>query len=188
MSINLHYTSVRGANVLRDNFLTYSSFAKDEQINLTSDKLDCTISGFYSGDRRTHDSLASTSNRTENLPDAILITATNGFNSRYSGDANDDPATIDIICFDSLMMYATFSTGFRGAGINPLPFFTSSARPLSRGDGRPICRKAGPLCAAARSGRRLPRSRQPWRRHRSPPKTPIRTNRPSIPIQTRRSG
>ncbi len=48
---------------------------------------------------------------------------------KYSGDRPDYRVNVDYQWSDNLMTYAQVSTGYRGGGVNPRPFFPSQALP-----------------------------------------------------------
>lgn len=51
----------------------------------------------------------------------------NGATSEYSGDQVDYRANIQYAVTDDVMAYAQFSTGFKGGGVNPRPYFVEQA-------------------------------------------------------------
>ncbi|MBL8552472.1 MAG: TonB-dependent receptor [Hyphomonadaceae bacterium] len=53
----------------------------------------------------------------------------NGLSSTYSGSYMDYRAAVQYRLTDNVMAYAQFSTGHRGGGINPRPFFVAQALP-----------------------------------------------------------
>ncbi|EIZ78342.1 TonB-dependent receptor [Novosphingobium sp. Rr 2-17] len=88
-----------------------------------TDKLNLTL-----GYRYTHDKRDYTFNRSANTPGAALAAAIDGMTGRFRGNSNDYRATLDYHVSDAVMTYATFSTGFRGGGINPRPFTESQIK------------------------------------------------------------
>jgi iron complex outermembrane receptor protein len=58
---------------------------------------------------------------------AALVGPLNGFTGTYSGHKVDYRADIDFHFTDDVMGYAQVSTGFKGGGVNPRPFFTFQA-------------------------------------------------------------
>lgn len=88
-----------------------------------TDKLNLTL-----GYRHTYDKRDYTFNRTANTPGAALAAAINGLTGSFRGHSNDYRATVDYQWSDAVMTYATFSTGFRGGGINPRPFTESQIK------------------------------------------------------------
>jgi iron complex outermembrane receptor protein len=85
-----------------------------------NEKLNLTL-----GYRRTHDERDYTFRRTANTPAADLAAAIDGTTSRFRGNSDDYRATLDYRWSNQILTYATFSTGFRGGGINPRPFVAS---------------------------------------------------------------
>ncbi|MCP5145973.1 MAG: TonB-dependent receptor [Gammaproteobacteria bacterium] len=53
------------------------------------------------------------------------------FTVPYSGDNVDFRFAADYQLSDALMIYGSFSTGYKGGGVNPRPFFTSQAIPYN---------------------------------------------------------
>ncbi|MBZ9648373.1 TonB-dependent receptor [Sphingobium sp. 3R8] len=88
-----------------------------------TDKLNLTL-----GYRYTHDKRDYTFNRTPNTPGAALTASTDGLTSKFRGNSSDYRATLDYRWSNAFMTYATFSTGFRGGGINPRPFVPSQVQ------------------------------------------------------------
>jgi iron complex outermembrane recepter protein len=86
-----------------------------------TDKLDVTLAGRY-----TSDSKDFTFNRLglDGLPYPPLDTLEN-VTGRYSGHRFDYRAGIDYRWTDGLMTYAQVSTGFKGGGVNPRPYYAS---------------------------------------------------------------
>jgi iron complex outermembrane receptor protein len=58
---------------------------------------------------------------------AALVSGLNGFTGTYSGSKVDYRGDLDFHLTDDLMAYAQVSTGFKGGGVNPRPFFTFQA-------------------------------------------------------------
>ncbi len=56
----------------------------------------------------------------------------NGTIGRYSGDRVDYRANVQYAWTDNVMTYAQFSTGFKGGGVNPRPFFVQQALPFGQ--------------------------------------------------------
>lgn len=59
------------------------------------------------------------------LPESALNAAVNGLNGYFSGNTVDYRVSLNQRWTSDLMTYATFSTGFRGGGVNPRPFVPS---------------------------------------------------------------
>jgi iron complex outermembrane recepter protein len=58
---------------------------------------------------------------------AALVSGLNGYTGTYSASKTDYRADIDYHWTDEVMTYAQVSTGFKGGGVNPRPFFTFQA-------------------------------------------------------------
>jgi iron complex outermembrane receptor protein len=58
---------------------------------------------------------------------AALVSGLNGYTGTYSDGKTDYRADIDYHWTDDVMTYAEVSTGFKGGGVNPRPFFTFQA-------------------------------------------------------------
>jgi iron complex outermembrane receptor protein len=90
---------------------------------------------FNGGLRYTKESKDYTYSR--NNPDGTpngLLGGLDGFTGHYSGDKVDYRADLDYRWNDELMTYAEVSTGFKGGGINPRPFFVTQVQPFSPED------------------------------------------------------
>ncbi len=57
------------------------------------------------------------------------LAALNGLEGEFKGDRTDYRGVVQYQWTDDFMTYAQFSTGFKGGGINPRPFFPSQALP-----------------------------------------------------------
>jgi iron complex outermembrane receptor protein len=55
----------------------------------------------------------------------------NGVTGFYEGDRFDFRANVQYAFTDDVMAYAQFSTGFKGGGVNPRPFFVQQAVPFN---------------------------------------------------------
>jgi len=58
---------------------------------------------------------------------ATLVSALNGYTGTYSASRMDYRGDIDYRFTDEVMGYAQYSTGFKGGGVNPRPFYVSQA-------------------------------------------------------------
>ena len=58
---------------------------------------------------------------------ATLVSALNGYTGTYSATRWDWRGDIDYRFTDQVMAYAQYSTGFKGGGVNPRPFYVSQA-------------------------------------------------------------
>ena len=86
-----------------------------------------TLSG---GLRYTDESKDFTFGRVSYLPAAFPLGALNGQTFKYSASRWDYRLSADYRWSSNIMTYATFSTGFKGGGINPRPFFVEQVVPF----------------------------------------------------------
>jgi iron complex outermembrane recepter protein len=56
-------------------------------------------------------------------PPNCLIASLNGVSSRFEGTRTDYRAALSFRWTDNLMTYAQYSTGYKGGGVNPRPFY-----------------------------------------------------------------
>ena len=56
------------------------------------------------------------------IPESVLNASVNGYTGFYSKNVIDYRVSLDQRWTSDVMTYATFSTGFRGGGVNPRPF------------------------------------------------------------------
>lgn len=77
------------------------------------------------GLRYTHEQKSYQFGRVQVTPEAALNAAVNGLNGFFSGNTVDYRVSLNQRWTTDLMTYATFSTGFRGGGVNPRPFVPS---------------------------------------------------------------
>lgn len=78
------------------------------------------------GLRYTHESKNYQFVRTAvTIPESLLNAAVNGLTGDFSGNSLDYRVSLSQRWTSDLMTYATFSTGFRGGGVNPRPFVPS---------------------------------------------------------------
>lgn len=61
---------------------------------------------------------------------AVLVGSLNGVTGAYSANKTDYRADIDYQWTDDIMTYAEVSTGFKGGGVNPRPFYAFQAVPF----------------------------------------------------------
>jgi iron complex outermembrane recepter protein len=61
---------------------------------------------------------------------AVLVGGLNGVTGHYSADKTDYRADVDYQWTENFMTYAQVSTGFKGGGINPRPFYAFQAVPF----------------------------------------------------------
>src|SRR6185436_6484378 len=62
---------------------------------------------------------------------AAAVLPLNGVTGLYEGDRVDFRANVSYEFTPDLMAYAQFSTGFKGGGVNPRPFFVQQAVPFN---------------------------------------------------------
>src|SRR5262249_2732447 len=60
-------------------------------------------------------------------PPNCLISSLNGASSQFKGTRTDYRASLSYRWTDGLMTYAQFSTGYKGGGVNPRPFYNVQA-------------------------------------------------------------
>ena len=60
-----------------------------------------------------------------------LLGAPVNYTSEYSGNHTDYRVALDYQISRSLMVYGQYSTGYKGGGVNPRPFFPSQAIPYN---------------------------------------------------------
>jgi iron complex outermembrane receptor protein len=90
---------------------------------------------FNGGIRYTEESKSYTYIRQPPYNDATALGATgvralNGTVGNYSGDRIDYRANVQYELTDDVMTYLQYSTGFKGGGVNPRPFFVQQALPF----------------------------------------------------------
>ncbi len=88
------------------------------------------------GIRYTKESKSYTYIRQKPYLDATSVTANgvlplNGTIGNYSGERVDYRANVQYEFSKDIMAYAQFSTGFKGGGVNPRPFFVQQALPFN---------------------------------------------------------
>src|SRR5690606_36394736 len=59
-----------------------------------------------------------------------LVGILDGYTGSYKGDRIDYRINAQYRWSDSLMTYAQFSTGFKGGGVNPRPYFIEQVQPF----------------------------------------------------------
>jgi iron complex outermembrane receptor protein len=87
------------------------------------------------GLRYTKDTKSYTYVRERPYGDATSVTANgvlplNGTVGKYSGDRFDYRANVQYAVNDDVMTYVQYSTGYKGGGVNPRPFFVEQALPF----------------------------------------------------------
>ncbi len=90
-------------------------------------KLDATFGTRYTSQDKTYNYVRLTVNDT---PSPLFVTplgSLNGASSTYTGARWDWRADVDYHFTDQVMAYAQFSTGFKGGGVDPRPFYLAQA-------------------------------------------------------------
>ncbi len=91
-------------------------------------KLDATFGTRYTSQDKTYNYVRLTVN---GLPSPLFITPSgaslNGASATYTGARWDWRADVDYHFTDQVMAYAQFSTGFKGGGVDPRPFYLEQA-------------------------------------------------------------
>ncbi len=87
---------------------------------------------FNIGLRYTDESKDYTFSRSnvDGSPNPPLVGALDGVDGSYSGKRVDYRANVQYRWTNDLMTYAQYSTGFKGGGINPRPYFVSQVQPF----------------------------------------------------------
>jgi iron complex outermembrane recepter protein len=101
-----------------DSVFAHAAFHPSDEITITT------------GVRYTDDLKSFTFNRWDytGAPHPLLGALVN-YNVSYKGDHTDYRAAIDWQFTDNMMLYGQVSTGYKGGGVNPRPFFTTQAVP-----------------------------------------------------------
>jgi iron complex outermembrane recepter protein len=114
-------------------------FQQDDVVNVDSkaafahlgysatDKLELTAGIRYTDEHKDYNYVRL--NRDATAP-AATVGALNGLRSDYNGDNVDYRAAAQYSWNDDLMTYLQFSTGFKGGGVSPRPFFPNQALPF----------------------------------------------------------
>ncbi len=103
-----------------------------------SDKLDLSVGARYSDDQKDYTYARRNANLsaiqpclgppgTPGNPPNCLISSLNGVSSQFSDDRIDYRAALSYKWTDDLMTYLQFSTGYKGGGVNPRPFYNVQA-------------------------------------------------------------
>jgi iron complex outermembrane receptor protein len=116
--LNLEFLLNDPVKTKSDSIFAHAAFRPTDKMTITT------------GLRYTEDSKDFTFNRLslDGTPHPVLGALTN-LTGRYSGDHTDYRVAIDYQQSDTLMYYAQYSTGYKGGGVNPRPFFVSQAVP-----------------------------------------------------------
>jgi iron complex outermembrane recepter protein len=103
-----------------DSLFAHAAFRPGDNVTITT------------GVRYTEDLKSFTFNRWDwrGLPHPLLGALVD-FNSTYEGDRTDYRVAVDWQFADNMMVYGQVSTGYKGGGVNPRPFFPSQAIPYN---------------------------------------------------------
>ncbi len=93
-------------------------------------KLDLTLGARYTSQDKTYNYVRLNPEGTTG-GSASLVGSLNGLAGNYSMDRWDYRADLDYHLTDQLMAYSQVSTGFKGGGINPRPFYAAQAVPFA---------------------------------------------------------
>ncbi len=117
--LNLEFLLQDPVETQSDSVFAHAAFRPSDKLTITT------------GVRYTEDSKDFTFNRLslDGTPHPVLGALTN-LTGSYSADHTDYRAAVDYQVSDDLMFYAQYSTGFKGGGVNPRPFFVSQAVPF----------------------------------------------------------
>jgi iron complex outermembrane receptor protein len=91
-----------------------------------TDRLNLTGGVRYTDDRKSYTFVRDTWNGAFSGP----VTPINGANATFAKEIWDFRAVVDYRWSDSFFTYAQFSTGFKGGGVNPRPFFANQVSPF----------------------------------------------------------
>jgi iron complex outermembrane receptor protein len=98
--------------------------------HLTS-KLDAIIGTRYTDQDKTYHYVRVNPDGTTGFASATLVTGLNGTSSQYADHRWDWRANLNYHVTDDVMAYAQYSTGFKGGGITPRPFYPVQAQPFN---------------------------------------------------------
>ncbi len=103
-----------------DSVFAHAAFRPADSVTITT------------GVRYTEDLKSFTFNRWDwtGAPHPVLGALVN-FNSTYEGDRTDYRVAVDWQFADNMMIYGQVSTGYKGGGVNPRPFFPTQAIPYN---------------------------------------------------------
>ena len=118
---------------------TWAAFAQG--IFHPTEKMDITLGARYTDDKKTytyarHNADFSTIQPcigppgTPGNPPNCLIATLDGVSSTFEGTRTDYRAALTFKWTDDFMTYAQYSTGFKGGGVNPRPFYSVQAIPF----------------------------------------------------------
>jgi iron complex outermembrane receptor protein len=91
-----------------------------------TDQLNATLGARYTDEEKSY---TFSRRNLDGTPNAVLGSL-NGLTGTYEGNRTDYRGGLDYQWTSDLMTYAQVSTGFKGGGINPRPFFASQVQPF----------------------------------------------------------
>lgn len=117
--LNLDFLLNDPVETTSDSVFAHANFRPGENLGITT------------GVRYTEDSKTFTFNRLslDGTPHPLLGALTN-VTREFTGDQTDYRVAVDYEHAANRMLYAQYSTGFKGGGVNPRPFFVSQAVPF----------------------------------------------------------
>ncbi len=90
-------------------------------------KLDAIFGVRYTSQDKTYNYVRLAPDGTTTGPSATAVAALNGASSQYSANRWDWRANLSYHFTDEAMGYAQYSTGFKGGGVDPRPFYLAQA-------------------------------------------------------------
>ncbi len=89
-----------------------------------TDNLNVTLGYRYTEESKTYTFVRR---NWDGTPGAPLVGALDGLQAKYDGDEDDYRLSVDYRFSDDLMVYGSFSTGFKGGGVSARPFTATQA-------------------------------------------------------------
>jgi iron complex outermembrane receptor protein len=94
--------------------------------HLTS-KFDAIFGARFTNQDKTYNYVRLNPDGTTNVQSATLVTPLNGASAQYKASRWDWRANLSYHLTDSSLAYAQYSTGFKGGGVDPRPFYPAQA-------------------------------------------------------------
>jgi iron complex outermembrane receptor protein len=94
--------------------------------HLTS-KLDAILGARYTDQDKTYHYVRVNPDGTTNVQSAQLVLPLNGTSAQYNGHRWDWRANLSYHVTDDTLAYAQYSTGFKGGGVDPRPFYVAQS-------------------------------------------------------------
>jgi iron complex outermembrane receptor protein len=91
-----------------------------------TDRMNVTLGARYTDDKKVYHYTRTNPDGTPNA----AVGSLNGLSGEYSGGRTDYRVGTDFKLTDDSMVYAQFSTGFKGGGVNPRPYLPSQVQPF----------------------------------------------------------